>query len=69
MATCSGRSWNAASNCAVLPLHTALGARRRSLRLTPLLDTILDDVQRMIAGKFQQDDLTLLTARVSLAGR
>jgi sigma-B regulation protein RsbU (phosphoserine phosphatase) len=29
-----------------------------------LLEMILADVQRMIAGEFQQDDLTLLTARV-----
>jgi len=35
-----------------------------------LLDTILADVKRMLAGEVQQDDLTLLTARiVSPAGR
>ena len=31
---------------------------------TPLLDAIVDDVQRALAGRAQSDDLTLLTARV-----
>jgi sigma-B regulation protein RsbU (phosphoserine phosphatase) len=34
----------------------------------PLLDAIVDDVQRALAGRAQSDDLTLLTARVLGSG-
>lgn len=51
---------------------TTTGARKSGSRASstaseggaPLLDTILADVQKELAGRPQSDDLTLLTARV-----